>query len=63
MKIHHAKTIDEAIDDYLQFWSADLDYSFENEWKTWEDAWRDIKDHTEILRKEIKRVLKKEKTK
>ena len=58
MKTHHAKTVDEAFDNYLQFWSADLDYCFIEEWKTWEDAWKDIKAHTEILRKEVKGALK-----
>ena len=56
MKIHHAKTIAEAIDNLEQFMIADFWYCVQEEWKTEDIMIKDIQDHFNILRNEIKEL-------
>ena len=58
MKIVHAKTIDEAIDNLEQFFECDMWYSKGAEWKTEEDMLKYLNGHFKILKKEIKRIRK-----
>lgn len=57
--IHHAKTIDEAIDDLEEFLSYDLWHSITEEFASEKDMLKYIKGHFKILRDEIKLIRKK----
>lgn len=58
-KIHHAKTIEEAIDDIERFFECDMWYAKGAEWKAEKDMRKYLRIHFNFLREEIKRVLKK----
>jgi hypothetical protein len=62
-KTHHAEIIDEAIDDLQTFLEVDIWHAKQNEWKTEKDMLKYLRGHFNIFRKEIKRVLSKEKAK
>ena len=74
MKVHHAQTIDEAIDDIHTFLDVDMYSKFRPEMKVpgtkgkmyrqdWfksEKEFREyLEDHFDILRKDIKRIRRK----
>ena len=52
--IHHAKTVDQAINDLEEFFLADIWYAKNAEWKTEEDMQKYIRMHFGGLREEIK---------
>lgn len=56
MKIHHPKTIEEAINDIEEFFKCDMWYAKEAEWKTEKDMIKYLKIHFNILKGEIKRI-------
>lgn len=56
MKIHHAKTIEEAIDDFEGFLQSDLWYAIHSECKNETDMLKYLGAHFDIFRKEIKIV-------
>ena len=59
MKIKHAKTIEEAIDNIQEFFEADMWYAKGAEWKEEKDMLKYLKGNFDILRKEIKKVQEK----
>jgi hypothetical protein len=56
MKIAHAKTIMEAIDDLQGFLELDMWHAFNEEFKNEEDMQKYLVAHFKILRREIKRL-------
>ncbi len=58
MEIHHAETIDEAIDMIEEYFQADMWYAKNEEWKKREDMIKYLDGHFDILRDEIKRIKK-----
>lgn len=60
-KTHHAKTIDEAIDNMQDFLECDMWHSLNEEWKTEKDMLKYLDDHFSILRQEIKRIRRNNK--
>ena len=56
--IHHAETIEEAIDMIEEYFQADMWYAKNEEWKKREDMIKYLDGHFDILRDEIKRIKK-----
>ena len=54
-----SETYLEAIEQLEEFFGADMWYSKNAEWKTEEDMLRYLKGHFNILRKQIKRIEKR----
>ncbi len=63
MEIHHAETIEEAIDTIEEYFQADMWYAKNTEWKTEKDMLKYLNGHFDILRNEIDRIIKKKSTK
>lgn len=55
-EIHHAQTIDEAINDLQVFFECDMWFACKNEWKSENDMIRYLESHFDVLRDEIKRI-------
>lgn len=60
MNMHHAETIDEAINDIEIFFESDMWYAKKEEWKTENDMIKYLRGHFNILRREIKQAKRKE---
>lgn len=58
MNPHHARNVEEAIDDLQEFFETDLWASCQS-WQSEEDVQAYIQEHFDILREEIEQAINK----
>ena len=57
-KIHHAASVNEAIDNIQDFFEEDMWYDNNEEWETEKDMKTYLRTHFKLLKKEIRRLIR-----